>query len=91
MDSVLYANEMNQHWHLSDQMQYDFFRYGLPKNLRRYGKWEKRSKDDEDAIALVQEVYGYSRVKAVEALPLLASHMDVLEAHVNKGGKKKSG
>lgn len=87
-DTVMFANELNQQWRLPKQMQYDFYRYGLVKHPRRYGKWEKRDSDDDGALEMIKEVFGYSRQKALEVLPILESHMDELESHLKKGGRK---
>lgn len=87
-DTVLFANELNQHWRMSKQMQYDFYRFGVTKHPRRYGKWVKRETGDDALLELIKETYGYSRAKAIEALPLLRDHVEVLEKHLNKGGRK---
>lgn len=87
IDSVLFSNEMNQHWNLPKQMQYDFYRHGLPKNMRRYGKWNKKEKRDED-ISQIQEAFGYSRNKAFEVWPILKGSMDEVRKRNEKGGRK---
>lgn len=87
-DTVLFANELNLNWRLPRQMQYDFYRFGLSKHPRRFGKWEKREGEDDAALAIVMEVFGYSRSKAIEVLPILQPRMVELEALVFKGGRK---
>lgn len=87
-DSVAFANEMNQHWSLPKQMQYDFYRFGLPKNMRRHGKWEKRSTETADDIAQIEEAFGYSRQKAIEVYPILVRKMDKIRSLNDKGGKR---
>lgn len=86
-DSVFFANEMNQNWHLSKQMQYDFFRFGLPKNMRRFGKWEKRSKEGEADLELIMSAFGYSRAKALEIMPVVKDRLDEIREATNKGGR----
>ena len=86
-DSVAFANELNRYGTLPKQMQYDFYRYGLEKNPRRYGKWEKRDDNDHD-LKIIMEAYGYSRQKAMEVYPVLRPRMTELHAHVEKGGRK---
>ena len=86
-DTVAFANEMNKCCNLPKQMQYDFYRFGLNKNPRRYGKWEKRDDDNLEELKVIMEVYGYSRAKAIEVYPMLKPHMTQLRAHVDKGGK----
>lgn len=87
-DTVLFANELNLNWRLPKQMQYDFYRYGVVKHPRRYGKWEKRDSADDDSLSLIKEAFGYSRQKAIEVLPILRDHLDEIEAHLFKGGRK---
>lgn len=89
-DTVLFANEMNQHWgSLTKQMQYDFYRFGLTKNMRRFGTWNKRKEDNGDDIAQIMEAYGYSRAKALEVYVILKPHMEQVRARNDKGGKAK--
>lgn len=87
-DSVAFANELNQNWALPKQQQYDFYRFGLPKNMRRFGKWEKRSTDTAEDLKQIQEAYGYSRQKAIEVYPILVRQMDKIRALNDKGGKR---
>lgn len=87
-DSVLFANELNMNWSIPKQQQYDFYRFGLSKNLRRFGKWEKRSTDDADLLKLVKEAFKYNRNKALEVIPILRDQTEAITAHLEKGGKK---
>jgi len=68
VDTVMYANEMNMHPHLSKKMQYDFYYYGLEKK-RRYNKWIKQK--DINNIELVKEFYACSTTKAKQYLKIL--------------------
>lgn len=81
-DTVLFANEMNQA-HLPDQMQADFYFYGLDKR-RRFGKWNK--KEEHDRLEMIQEYTGYSRAKSLEVLDILFPHIDDIAKHLEKGG-----
>ena len=87
-DSIFFANEMNKSHFLDEQLQYDFYRYGLDKNPRRYGKWMKKYTGDDDFIALIQKIYDYSRDKAIEVMPILLEKRDILESFVYEGGVK---
>lgn len=84
-DSVLFANELNKFWNLPKQMQYDFYRYGLDRNPRRFGTWNKKESDDD--IALIMEAFAFTRNKALEVYPILKKDMDIIRAYVFKGGK----
>lgn len=84
-DSIMFANEMNRYWSLSPQQQFDFYYYGLPKK-RRYGKWNK-CEDDEKAIQLIQEYYGFSRRKAKEVVHLVRPNLKDIAMQLDKGGR----
>jgi hypothetical protein len=65
-DSLSYAQIMNLNPNLEIRLQFDFFFYGIRKNLNKNkSKWGK--KDKNDTIDLIMEYYGYSYLKAIEA------------------------
>lgn len=71
LDTVFFANELNQHWQLSKKMQFDFLYYGVTKK-KRYGKWLKKESDlDEEKIDLVKKYFDYSNTRAREVIPIL--------------------
>jgi hypothetical protein len=84
-DSVLFANEMNRHWGLTNQQQFDFYYHGLPKK-KRFGKWHK-NQDDTESLNLIQEYYGYSRKRAKDVLSLLRPYLDDIRKELEKGGR----
>jgi len=67
-DTVLYANEINMHSHLSNRMQYDYYLNTI-KPGKRFSKWAK-STENED-IDLICELFNYNRKKAKTALKLI--------------------
>ncbi len=85
-DTVLIANEMNQHHHLDSRLQFDFF-INIIRKKRRFSKWNKPETVSD--VEVVKEYYGYNNEKARQALPLLTSkHIDELKKKVYKGGRK---
>ena len=68
MDTVLYAEEMNQYSELSPDLQYDFYYYAVRKG-DRFGFPPKLQ--DEHHIELVMEYFSISKQKAIDALRLL--------------------
>ena len=85
-DTVLFANEMNQHHHLDNRLQFDFF-INIVRKKRRFSKWNKPETVSD--VEVVKEYYGYNNEKARQALPLLTSkHIDELKKKVYKGGRK---
>jgi len=69
-DTILYANEMNQHSDIPKKWQFDFLRYSIPKR-RRFSKWHKKEKTS-DILKLVMNHYKYSEKKAYEVIELLS-------------------
>ena len=86
MDTVMYANEMNQYSLLDSKMQYDFYIH-IVRPKRRFSPWGKKKKIDD--LDLVKRYYGYSTDKAIQALRILSpNQIDYIKDKLNKGGKK---
>jgi hypothetical protein len=87
LDTILFANELNQYPYISKEMQYAFYLYSLRKK-KRYSPWVK--KHNAENLSLVKEYYGYSDKKALEALRLLnREEINFIKQRFNKGGLKK--
>ena len=85
-DTVLMANEMNQHHHIDNRLQFDFF-INIVRKKKRFSKWNKPETASD--VEVVKEYYGYSNEKARQVLTLLTSkHIDELKKKVYKGGRK---
>jgi len=69
-DTILYANEMNKFASIPKQWQFDFYRIGVPKR-KRFSKWHKQDKIEEDVKNLMQE-YNYSHQKALQVISILS-------------------
>ena len=68
LDTVLFANEMNNYSNLDKDLQYSFLLYTLRKR-KRFSPWLK--KEQVDDLDLVKKHYGYSNEKAKVAVSLL--------------------
>ena len=87
-DTVLYANEMNQHSHLPARLQFDFF-INIIKKRNRFSKWFKPT--EIQSIDIVKEYYGYSDEKAKSILSLLNNkQIEDLRKRIYKGGRTKT-
>ena len=87
MDTVMYANEMNQYSFLDSKMQYDFYIH-IVRPKRRFSPWGKKKKIDD--LDLVKRYYGYSTDKAIQALRILSpNQIDYIKDKLNKGGKRR--
>ena len=85
VDTVIAANEMNSRTHLDTKMQYDFLR-GIIRKKKRFNKWLKPEK--EEPLEIVKEYYGYSNVRAQEALRLLSDDdIGRMKKRLTRGGK----
>ncbi len=90
-DSVKYANEMNINYDITEQMHYDYL-FGALRKGSRYtkpeSKEEKKEREQEQAlISLVSAYYGYSNVRAKEALKILNDEqINDIKSRMSKGG-----
>lgn len=84
MDTIMFAEQMNQYHSLSPQLQYDFYYYGVRKG-RRFGFPKKV--EDHPQLEMVMNYFSYSRIKAEQALEIL-SEGDLMEIRktLDKGG-----
>lgn len=88
-DTIFHANEMNSKHQLDARLQYDFLRLSVKKR-KRFSKWFKASKEDEDAIKVIMRKYGYSEHRAREALRILSpERVKALREQQSPGGRKK--
>ena len=86
MDTIMFANEMNQYPNLDKKLQYDFF-INTVRSRKRFSPWGKKQKVKD--LELVKQYYGYSNEKAKQALRILSpTQLDYIRAKLNKGGKK---
>lgn len=92
-DTVLYANEMNINYIVSDKMHYDYLFASIRKG-KRYSKAEtkeeKRSREvQEELIALVSEYYKYNIIRSKEAIRILsADQIEFIRKKLDRGGVK---
>lgn len=70
IDTILYANSMNEHSDISNKMQFDYLSGSIRKR-KRFSKWLKKEMTDD--IAIIKEMYNYSNAKAKEVAGLLTS------------------
>lgn len=90
-ETLFYANEMNQSYGLSAEMQFDFYDYIIPKK-KRWVKWPKRNSARDHQIALIKERFNYNTLRAEEVLRMVDDVDDFiaeLEIELNKGGASK--
>ena len=87
MDTIMYANEMNQKNSLDHKLQYDFL-LNIIRPRKRFSKWVKKSKDDN--IDLVKKFYGYSYTKAKDVVDILSEdQLKHIRSKLDTGGLRK--
>lgn len=86
IDTILYANEMNQNAHLDSTLQFDYLINSIrPK--KRFAKWSKRLSEDD--LESIKSYYGYNDEKATAALSILSDEqITLIKNRLNKGGVK---
>lgn len=86
-DTVLVANEMNQHTHLDNDLQFSFY-LNTVRPRKRFSKWHKPESDKD--IQLISEYFGYSMEKAKQAAGVLSDDdIKSIRRKISKGGKVK--
>ena len=83
-DTILYANEMNKNFHLTNQQQFDYFLFSINKRKRFSKQAKKVTSEDVNHIA---QYFGYSLKKAEEVLTVLTSEqLKTIKQKLELGG-----
>ena len=86
-DCILRANEMNKVPHVDRLLQYQYLINSIRGYKRPFQKWHKR--ETIDSLQAIKEYYGYSNIKAKEALMVLSDdQIDDIIRSTNKGGMR---
>lgn len=86
IDTLMFANELNQYHFLPKKMQYDFF-INIVRPKKRFAPWLR--KDKLNSLELVKEYYGYSDEKARVALKILTDEqLNYIAKRMDRGGKR---
>ena len=85
IDTIMLANEMNQHSDLDPYLQYQFYYYGVRKGSR----FDPISKPTEpEGLEVVMAYYQYSKQKALEVMPILTKEdISGMINTMDKGGQ----
>lgn len=92
-ETILYANEMNCHYGVTNQMHYDYLYNSIRKKrmtgIKETEKEKKQRKQKEELQSLVSDYYKYNIVRTKEALKILtAEQLNFIKNKNNKGGVK---
>ena len=84
-DCILYANEMNLNSGLDKDMQYQYLLNSVRPMKRKFQPWQKSNTIND--LECVKEYFGYSNVKAKEALRILSDEqLTQIREKTHKGG-----
>jgi hypothetical protein len=87
IDCVPYANEMNLYPNLDKDLQYQYLLNTIRPMKRKFQPWQKAAADKN--LQYVKEYFGYSNIKAKEALSILTDeHIAEIKRRTDKGGMK---
>ena len=85
-DTVLYANELNQHASIPKEQQFYFYLNSIPKK-KRFSKWVNKDKESK-SLNIVMEYYGYSSREAENIISVLTKQqLATIEEKLKKGGR----
>ena len=88
MDCILYANEMNLNSGLDKDMQYQYLLNSVRPMKRKFQPWQKSNVVND--LDCVKEYFGYSNVKAKDALRILSDEQLIqIREKTHKGGVNK--
>tara|TARA_R110000824_G_scaffold161845_2_gene337341 strand:- start:306 stop:692 length:387 start_codon:yes stop_codon:yes gene_type:complete len=87
IDTILYANSMNEHPGISNKMQFDYLSNSIRKR-KRFSKWLKKEMTDD--IEIIKEMYNYSDAKAKDVAELLTpEQIKEMDEYLHGGGVRK--
>lgn len=87
IDTLFFAQELNQFYKISKEEHYKYLLCALPKK-KRFAKWFKEEKNEK--LEIIMEYYGCSVPKAKELLKLLKPEdLDYITRYLDKGGSLK--
>ena len=78
---------MNENWNLDSNLQYGFLYHGIDSR-KRFAKWARKDKENDEKIKLLKEFYGYSNLRARETISLIdqLNLWNHIKSELNKGG-----
>jgi len=83
-ETILYANEMNLHNQVDNDLQFSYLLNSVPKG-KRFSKWVKPKKIED--LEAIMEYFDYGRVKAEEALKILSDDdITMIYSRTYRGG-----
>lgn len=91
-DIVLFVNEINMNYHVTNEMHYTYLHNAVRKYRRQFTKGEtkeekKTREKEQELISLISSYYKYNIVRTKEALKILTSEqINEIRRKQEKGG-----
>ena len=87
IDTILYANEINQYSQLDNLLQYEYLLNSIPKK-KRFSKWAKKESNED--IDTITEYYQCNHARAIQILKIInKNELALLKQKLQKGGVSK--
>ena len=84
IDTILYANEINEYAHIDNKLQFEYYLNGILKK-KRFSKWAKKEKSDD--LDIICEYYGCNYTRAAEIHKIInKTNIDFMKQKLQKGG-----
>lgn len=87
IDTVLYANDMNQFADMDPRLQYSYFLSSISRR-KRFSKWAKKVEHED--VDLIMQLYECNRTRAAELLSLLLpAELENLKVIAGKSNERR--
>lgn len=89
VDTIMLANETNKMGSVSKRFHHDYLFYSVEKG-KRFGKWAKADKSEEELLQLIMNKYTINREVAIGYLRLMSDEdkQQLINLNNEKGGRK---
>ena len=89
VDTIMLANETNKMGSVSKRFHHDYLFHSIEKG-KRFGKWAKADKSEEELLQLVMNKYTINREVAIGYLRLMSDEdkQQLINLNNEKGGRK---
>ena len=91
LDSVLYAQEMNERYNVPKEANFAFHYYSFPKYRAFKKGWAKKSSELDEKIQMLKEYLNYSEIRCRELIPLVdeLNLWESIKNEIERGGVNK--
>lgn len=85
-DTIFISNMMNSNNFLDKKLQYEYLLNIVPKK-KRFSKWEKKNKENQEKIDIIKKYYNYNNKNAILAMSMLTNEqINIIKQKMSEGG-----